>query len=252
MSLSNIEDFKSLPPSRQISLAESFLGEKYLRVSDALAAFKAACDEEGLTPNEYIAKKRREQDEADIRDFGQTQDGRTVLEALQDKEDDPEYDPNSPEPRFVQLANAELLSRRDLKCKDCGYVGLPVADGNCPDCGGQMSEPTELAQDAAMSTQAIRDQIRQQIANQMSSRSKQTQQETVKRAFSTHSEHDMHLHHIITHYGFRSDGDHYVLHGDPDSKLFVVQGKWIHNHHGVRHEGHGHESLENHLKRQKG
>lgn len=76
----------------------------------------------------------------------------------------PDYDPESPEPRYLQMAKAELLRRKDLRCKDCGFMGLPSADQKCPDCGGPMEEPQAATAPPAMSTEAIRKAIRAQWA----------------------------------------------------------------------------------------
>ena len=76
----------------------------------------------------------------------------------------PEYNPDSSEPRYLQMAKAELRRRKDLRCGDCGFMGLPSPDQKCPDCGGPMEEPQAVQSSPAMSTEEIRKAIRAQWA----------------------------------------------------------------------------------------
>lgn len=73
-----------------------------------------------------------------------------------------EYDPESPEPRFLQLAKAEIQRRKDLRCGDCGFLGLPSPDQKCPNCGGSMESPDVGFDSPTMTADEIRSAIRQQ------------------------------------------------------------------------------------------
>lgn len=68
------------------------------------------------------------------------------------------------EPRFLRMAKAELARRRDLRCPDCGFMGLPAGDGQCPNCGGHLQDPREKqnVQDFAEMRRAIIAQVKEQ------------------------------------------------------------------------------------------
>src|SRR5262249_2151939 len=133
------------------------------------------------------------------------------------KDEISDYDPNSPEPRFLQLAKADLLRRKDLKCRDCGYIGLPASvDKKCPDCGGLMDEPELQMANPSATADQIRQMIRQQIADQQSGKGPKS--ESVHASVPNH-QHDIHLTDLVTHYGFKADGDHYTLPGH-NSQLY--------------------------------
>lgn len=151
---------------------------------------------------------------------------------------DTDFDPNSSEPRFLQMAKAELMRRRDLTCGDCGYVGLPASvDGNCPDCGGLMNTADNVPQSATQTAEQIRTAIRNQAAKGRTSTRESA-------PLSDRSSED-HLSSLIEYHGFTPSGDHYVRDGDT---LHVnTSGQWIHRHEKVQHEGHGHKSLGAHL-----
>lgn len=242
---------------------------------------------------------------------------------------DSDYDPNSPEPRYLQIAKAQLLRRKDLKCRDCGFMGLPPPDGMCPECGGIMKAPEEQLDNPQMTTDQIRAAIRQQWNDKQTKVSEGRQwfdvtgdmpddkpkpplarkrpneflsaskvpscwgcghdylsrwrpddlardwkhQDTGKRmknpicpdcygeagvmeSIDEYAHRTVptefetgHMADLISHYGGRADGDRYVVKGDKFSHIIVSGHKWIHHHHGVRHEGHGVASLHAHLNR---
>lgn len=218
---------------------------RFLHINDCLDAFNWGWKRSGIwDKNEYIRSE-----------FVRNQRGVTEATDAQagaaDRQND--YDPMSPEPRFLQMAKAELLRRRDLKCRDCGFVGLPApGDANCPECGGLMDAPESQITTAAATADQIRANIRQQVLDQQQGLKKQSStQESVHASVPSH-QHDIHLTDLVAHYGFKANGDHYVARNDPENRLYVNStGKWIHKHHGVHHEGHGHKSLAAHLGRYK-
>ena len=244
------------------------LSESVITVDDARSAFDEGFRASGFrasgcaTKEEYIRKQIEDQERDFVRMRGGKVDSHSskVLGIPQNEslteatagdvgtnELDSDYDPNSNEPRYLQMAKAEIMRRRDLRCRDCGYVGLPArVDSNCPDCGGLMDPPGEMAQNASRTATEIRNAIRQQVSDKKVG---------LKADESAHStvpghRHDIHMHDLISHYGFKANGDHYVVEADPQSMLYVnSSGAWIHKHHGVHHEGHGHKALGAHLSR---
>lgn len=76
----------------------------------------------------------------------------------------PQSQADTNEPRFMRMAKIELARRRDLKCPDCGYMGLPAGDGLCPNCGGKLRGPqddTPNVQDFAEMRRAIIAQVKE-------------------------------------------------------------------------------------------
>jgi hypothetical protein len=73
--------------------------------------------------------------------------------------------------------------------------------------------------------------------------------EGTQREIPTHVEADIHLSDLMTHYGFRSNGDHYTLKGDDGDHSLRVDpdGTWIHHHPHGKHRGKGIQSLKSHL-----
>lgn len=78
-----------------------------------------------------------------------------------------EYNPDSPEPRYVQMAKHQLLLKKDLRCRDCGFTGLPSPDKLCPDCGGLMDAPEQQAASGRHTTAEIRDAIRRSFQKKL-------------------------------------------------------------------------------------
>lgn len=105
-----------------------------------------------------------------IRSLGTEQ--QTSAKRSLDEKPDIDYDPDSHEPRYLQMAKADLRNRKELRCKDCGYMGLPSPDQLCPECGGPMETPqgAEAPADPAMSTEQIRQAIRAQWAQKQATR----------------------------------------------------------------------------------
>jgi len=75
------------------------------------------------------------------------------------------------EPRFLKMAKDELRSRKDLRCKDCGFLGLPSPDMLCPNCGGQMENHQPASFDMAAkkgqeppTSEAVRRAVRELFA----------------------------------------------------------------------------------------
>lgn len=231
------------------------LSESFITIADAKAAFEEGFRASGCsTREEYIQKQIIDQERDFVRRTGVVDShsakvlGIPQTEAVADVENNElDYNPNSAEPRFLQMAKAELMRRRDLKCRDCGYTGLPASvDGNCPECGGLMDSPSEMPQTPSRTTDEIRAAIRQQVSDQKVGLKAD---ESAHASVPSHR-HDIHMKDLISHYGFKANGDHYVQSADPESQLFVnTDGAWIHKHHGVHHSGHGHKSLANHLGR---
>ena len=236
---------------------------RFLTMADAREAFNQAWKASGIPTKEAFIRHEIVQQERDfVRMTGKMDShsrriiyGESLTEeadaqaGVADRQND--YDPNSPEPRFLQMAKAELMRRRDLKCRDCGYVGLPSpGDANCPECGGLMDAPDSQVTSAAATADQIRANIRQQVLDkQQGLKRPGAADESVHASVPSH-QHDIHLTDLVNHYGFKANGDHYVASGDSDNRLYVnAHGRWIHLHHGVRHEGHGHKALAAHLQR---
>ena len=171
----------------------------------------------------------------------------TRVRLSEEVDPDSDYDPTSSEPRYLQMAKAAIARRRDMKCQDCGFVGLPASvDGKCPECGGLMEDAVNQPQNASATTDEIRAAIRKQAGQ---TRENVQTRESVHASLPGHN-HDIHMTDLLDHYGYKANGNHYVFHKDPSSKLTISStGHWIHEHHGVKHEGHGHKSLAAHLQR---
>lgn len=220
----------------------------FIRIDDCLDYFNAAWKRSGIQDKQSYIKDVYDKQEAEF----QRMSRKGLKEEVETPDNVQDYDPNSPEPRYLQMAKAELIRRQDLKCRDCGFTGLPAqVDGNCPECGGLMDPPQNQMTTAAATADQIRANIRQQALDQQQGLKKNsgTQEESVHASIPSH-EHDIHLSDLVKHYGFRADGDHYVAYNDPKSVVYVEStGRWIHHHHGVHHEGHGHQALSAHMGR---
>jgi len=231
----------------------------FLRTDDMLDYFNVAWKKSGILDKKTYIRDCMVKQEIDFVNRTGTMDshsrkiiyGESLNESAYDTQSlndtQPDYDPSSPEPRYLQLAKAELMRRRDLKCRDCGFNGLPAkVDGNCPECGGLMDDPNEKGASAQATADQIRAAIRQQVADQVGKKQKGPKDD----ANDLKESDDSHMVPLITQYGFRENGDHFVHHADASNRLYVdSSAAWTHDYEGVRHEGCGYKALAAHFGR---